>query len=169
MAEPIITKILYLVDAIEESEPILELCNALYTAKSDEVIVLKIASSGGDVELGAVLADAMRYCPVDIVAHVVSSSMSMAAMLALGGSNLILDSGTFLMFHAWSSGGGNQKHSDEILYHPAMTKSLTQLFYNQTTPFLSRNEVKSILSGKDLYIHWDDPTLPTRIKRHFKV
>ena len=135
-------------------------------AKETDVVNLKIANYGGDLHSGVALAHSVKNCRATTIVHVTSNSYSMAAILALCGDALCVYPGNYLMFHNYS-GGEIGKAGEIETSHKANKKSWSEYLKYFCTPFLTEQEVKDIMSDKDLYIHDTSVGLKKRMKRHF--
>lgn len=71
------------------------------------------------------------------------------------------------MFHSYSTGVIGKQHEVTAAlaaYNDVFNKCQEDI----CTPFLTKKELTTIINGGDIYISYKDPTLPSRIKRHFK-
>lgn len=155
-------------DNIDGFEDYDELVKHLNKVTKDDNVCLRVATSGGRCDAGFMLIDRFGGlpCPVEVV--VPYPTYSMGALMALCGDWLTVEEGSFLMFHDYSGGGGRAKGNETLKATEAYCEVFTHRFNKICQPFLSKKECASVLQGKDLYIKWNDPTLETRIKRHFK-
>lgn len=156
-----------IVDVIEEFSQYSDLIRELYTASDSDTILLLIHSTGGRVDVGRSIINAMKESSAFVHCMVEGPCYSMASIIALSGDKLSLRENTFLMFHNYStimSGKGNEIGNA----HTAKDKHFTQLFISQCQPFLSSGECKKVLSGEDFYVYSDESALDKRIKKHFK-
>lgn len=155
------------VGAIEEYEDCIDFIKHLRDAQANDVILINMNSPGGCVATGTMIVNAIRQCAARVICNVVYNSYSMAAIIALSCNELILQKHQFLMFHTYS--GGSYGKSDDVIQEVNRNnKSIRGMWDEVMIPFFSRRELNTMHDGKDIYIHWDDPTLETRVKRHFK-
>jgi ATP-dependent protease ClpP protease subunit len=153
--------------AIEEFSHYKTLIAALKEAQEGDIIKLLINSPGGSVDVGMMIVQAMQMSRAIIVADVVYPSYSMGAIIAVAGDFLVMQPHSFLMFHTYSTGmGGKSGDLIKMLSHD--DDSLKGMMSDICTPFLTKAELKKMHAGDDLYITAKDPSLPARIKRHFK-
>lgn len=144
-----------------------DLIECLRHSGPNDIVVLKINSPGGRVDVGTMIVQAIMESEAMVVADVVYPSASMAAEIALACDRLILRKHTYLMFHTYSYGVDGK--SLEISQHVANSdKCLMEATKDIMMPFFTAKELKDMHDGKDIYIAWNDPTLKARIKRHFK-
>lgn len=138
----------------------------LQTMGSNDEAVIRLISPGGRVDVGMTIINAIQECAGLVHIIVEYPCCSMGALIALSGSSLEMYPDTFLMFHDYSTrtyGKGNELE----LEINANQKSLRNMMSNAVRPFLTEKEIKSIMNGKDLYIHSDNPSLGRRMIRHF--
>lgn len=143
-----------------------ELMEVLETASANDSIILEIGSPGGDFDIASLIIRAVQNSKADVFAEIVLPSDSMAALLAVCCVDLRMNEGTYLMFHAYST-GFNGKADEFIQYANHNHRQSKRMMDKWSSPFLTQEEIESLWQGKDIYIHDDDPTLQERIKRHF--
>lgn len=144
-----------------------ELIKELYTAEPGDSVVILLNCPGGCVSIGQTIANAFNETKAGVQCIVEAPCYSMGAILALCGDGLVIKDHSFLMFHNYSTLMGG-KENEIHLQHEAEKKQFTSLFNIYCKPFLSEKECTNILNGVDMYLHWDDPSLKNRIKKHFK-
>lgn len=137
-----------------------------HDAKQGDVVHIKLANYGGDLHSGIALAHAVKNCNAAVMVHAISSCYSMAAILALCGDGLIIYPGNYLMFHNYS--GGEVGKAGEIeTSNKANQRSWEEALKYFCHPFLTYDEIKSIMDDKDRYVHFNEKGLKQRLKRHF--
>lgn len=144
-----------------------ELIAALKTANPGDGIKLLINCPGGLCDVGMVIVQAMQQSEATVVCEVVYPSHSMGAIIALAGDYLLMRPHAFLMFHTYS--GGTYGKSGDMIKDVAYTdEALKGMLDDIVRPFLTKSEIVKMHKGDDLYIKANDPSLPARLKRHFK-
>jgi ATP-dependent protease ClpP protease subunit len=130
-------------------------------------ITLALSNTGGCVDAGYKIINALRACEGKITCRVEAPCYSMGAILAIAGDKLIMEKNTFLMFHNYSGmqRGKGQEALDMLVNTDEWIK---EAFKSVCTPFLTAAEMNKIFDDKDVYIHDSDKDINTRIKRHFK-
>lgn len=163
--------LIFLSGDIEDHDKVDELCEFIMTKKVDEEYKLMLNSSGGSVPLGIQLINTIRNCCNPIIHCVISGrAFSMAAEVALACDSLDVLPGSVLMFHG-SLVILKEDECDTLYAHQQYMSCLQKnqdYLSSLMQPFLTIEEIRRINLGDELYIHWDDPTLPDRIKRHFE-
>lgn len=156
-----------LCDGISEFSTYKDFVDDLGDFKHRDKIILEINSPGGSVDIGLMMVDAIQQSPKQVNAIITHQACSMAGMLALACDSLEMKPHSYLMLHDYSCfriGKGN----DLKLSTQAVDKMFKGRFKSICMPFLTEKECERILKGEDFYIHSDDRTLLSRIKRHFK-
>jgi len=143
-----------------------ELIDLLNHCSEDDVVDLVINSPGGRCDVGNSIIRAIKGTKAHVTAVIAHPSASMASIIALSCHDLVLEPGSYLMFHNYSAGvyGKGDAMHQEIL---ADKKALNYMF-SKCSPFLNNKEMKKVLADGDVYIHWDCKDLMDRIDRHFK-
>lgn len=153
---------------IEEFGGYSELIKTLYNAQEGDVLRLNINSPGGRVDIGRSIITAMHLSKAVVHCHVESDSCSMASLIAVSGDSMSMADNTYLMFHNYSTGmyGKGSDLAKQMQYEQ---ESIYTLFKAWCTPFLTMKEFTAMLAGEDIYIQDSDPSVPARIKRHFRT
>jgi hypothetical protein len=156
-----------LYDSISSFSDAKEFTEKLGAMGPDDKVTLKVNSGGGRIDVGHMIVQAIQKSKAHVTCHVVHASYSMASLIALACDELIFEPHTLLMFHNYSSGSGGKGGAlvQGVLSSDEFIKGI---FFDICTPFLTKSEMNNIINDKDLYIKWNDPTLQTRIARHFK-
>ena len=158
---------IYLNENISDNGDYNELFHVLRSATKNDYVELRIACRGGLCSTGFQLVNAIRECDTDV--HVIADGecYSMASILALAGSDLVLNDGSFLMFHNYSTserGKGKETVDAAVHYYKHFQKQLERV----CAPFLTKHELQQLADDKDVYITADQKDIDKRIKRHFK-
>lgn len=143
------------------------LVKEISSASENDSVIVHLNCPGGACSVGFWLIDHVisMPCPVQMVVHY--PTYSMGAIMALCGDNLEIAPDAFLMFHDYS--GGSEGKGEEMHQHGThYRRFFKERFSRLCQPFLTKKEVDRMFKGEDIYIQWDDPTLPARIARHFK-
>jgi len=156
-----------LYDGIDNFNDYKDLITALREAQAGDGMMLRINCPGGDASVGFMIVQAIQESKATIVCNVVYPSHSMGAIIALAGDYLIMQPHTYLMLHTYS-GGTYGKSGDMIMDVKHNDEYLKGVLQDTICPFLSKSEMNKMHKGEDIYIKANDPTLPARLKRHFK-
>lgn len=148
-----------------ETKDLVDIYNLLKTAGTDDKVVFHLSSNpGGYVDTGIQLLNTINYntkCTVEV--QVPSKTYSMGSVFAVGmllsGHPVSFYPHTYLMFHDYS-GGLTGKGSEMQVAMEADRDSWHDFFDSYTYPFLLKNEIRSVISGQDLIIGYDDIISP---------
>ena len=159
---------IYLSESVESNHGYAKLCHFLRSTEPRDHTIIYLSNHGGSCASGYQLINAVRQSPGMVHMAVDAPCYSMGALLAVAGDSLHMNPNTLLMFHNYSggSGGKGREMLDLALQHDVWLQGAVK---NTAYPFLSRKELADIAEDKDVYVHWDDPTLKDRIKRQFKT
>lgn len=144
-----------------------ELFNLLASATEADKITISLNSGGGRCDIGQMIIRAIQGCKAHVHVDVVYPSASMASLIALSGNSLTLQPGSYLMWHNYS--GGAQGKGDAMVQGITADDRALKVMNAVCAPFLTPAEMRSVESDKDIYLFWDDKSLPDRIKRHFRT
>lgn len=138
----------------------------LSSMTAEDRVTIKINSGGGRIDIGHMIIQAIENTKAFVHAEVVHASYSMASLIALSCDSLVMYPNTLLMFHNYTSGcrGKGAELVQSVVY---ADEYLQGILHDSCSPFLSKKELDKIIDDHDVYIKWDDPTLKTRIRRHF--
>lgn len=155
-------------DSIDNFEDYDELMKQINKIKETDKVTLKVGTPGGRCDVGFMLIDRLSSLPCFVDVIVPYPTYSMGALMALCGDSLLVNEGSFLMFHDYSGGNGRSKGNEMFKSTEAYCEIFNHRFNTICQPFLTKKECEDVLQGKDLYIKWNDDSLETRIRRHFK-
>lgn len=159
------------------------LLHDLRSMSSGDSALIHLDNSGGDANMGLVIARAVAQCPAHVTIRVESHCYSAGAIIALAGDALEMQPGVFLMFHNFS--GGFMGKGQELQHH---MENWVDSFWAQVAdiccPFLSYKEINDLKQDKDIYVRAPShkafnkeqkllnkkllENLNKRCKRHFK-
>ena len=142
-------------EEITSSVEYYDLYNLFYSASPLDTVTVYLNNFGGKVHTGVHLVNAIASSRAKVTMVVTAPVYSMGAILAVAGDEMILHPHTFLMFHDYSGGEfgkGNEIHLSVTNYR----RYFRELLNDVCGWFLTKEEVKSILTGQDLYVSYDD-------------
>lgn len=155
-----------LYDEIEEFGDYAGFIEVLANMTPQDTVDLHINSPGGRIDIGMSLVKAIQNTKAKVSAIVEGPSYSMASMIAVACDSMKLEMDTFLMFHNYSTGSYGK--GAELMDHMVRSNDQFHKFFTRIcSPFLSKREVSGVKADQDVYIHWDDMDLQTRVSRHF--
>lgn len=129
---------------------------ALESASPDDIVFLQISSPGGSLETCDFLCRRMEECAAPIVVEIGLTCASAASALMLQADDWIINESSTVMIHACSYSPGWGKEVD-VFSSANYTNRINREWLERTYKgFLSEEELKSALDGKDLYFYADD-------------
>lgn len=158
---------IFLSDSIESGSEYIGLIHWLQNTNKSDYVDFYLANFGGLCSGLIALFNGIRAAKAYIKMHVISPSYSAGATLALLGDALELHPHSFLMFHNFS-GGFFGKGNETLDNFVNESKWIHDYMKDLHCPFLTLTEHNKLIKDQDVYIHWDDPSLPKRLERHFK-
>lgn len=157
----------YLEDEIVGGFNYKELCQALAGATENDIFNFYIGGYGGSCNGLMHVVNSIRSTKAKETNMIlVAPSFSAHATLALVGTSLRYEPFTFLMFHNYS-GAAMGKGGEIETSHEATKRWIGTYMRSLHAPFLSPKECAHLELDRDVYVHFDDPDLPARLKRHF--
>lgn len=159
--------IIHLSENIDSNFEYVSLLNTLRQAAAADTVTLYLANYGGQCSTGFQLVNAIKDCKCGVDIILDAPSYSMGAIIALAGKSLVMNPGTFLMFHNYSSGsyGKGKEHADATMHY---FNHFHRHLKTVVSPFLDNRELKLLREDHDVYISADDQSVDKRIKRHFR-
>ncbi|GBG14436.1 ATP-dependent Clp protease, protease subunit [Novimethylophilus kurashikiensis] len=142
---------IYLSHEIVEPSAYDELCHTLRTATESDDIRLFINTVGGSVASGLALIQAMQESEATITTILNPEAYSMGALLYVAGDKHVISSKGILMFHNYS-GGMYGKGNEQAAEIAAVSPWFEQIMREVCVPFLTDDEVTSVLKGGDLWL-----------------
>ena len=152
---------LYLTGDIKEAKEYQDWNQIMRTTSENDAIVLHINSGGGDMFTCIQLLRSMADSPATIVASVEGMCMSAATLLFLSADVCEISEHSHFMFHTYSSGNWG-KGSEQLASVTADDKWARHLFNTVYKNFLTTQEIKEIVDGKDLWMN------PAEVKKRLE-
>lgn len=141
----------YLTDGIEEPAHYNELCHTLRAADRGDTVTLHLNTPGGMVDSAFMLIDAIKASKAKITGCLSGTVASAGTMIALACDKLEVADHTSFMIHNYSAGMVGKGHEMKARQE-FMDSSLNEAFKAFYLGFLSEEETKAIIDGKDLWI-----------------
>lgn len=151
----------YLSDELGSPADYIELIDELRSASSHDEFTLFLNSSGGRVDAGLQLINAMRASAATVTTVLDPYAYSMAAFIFLASDFQVVPENAQLMLHNYSSGLLG-KGNEQLAEVRAASHSFQNLFKSICHPFLNMDEIISIMNGQDLWLDADN------IRKRFK-
>ena len=145
----------YLCGELRDPQYYTELFYTLRTAGEADWIYLHLNSAGGDFNTGLQIINNVLASKGTVVTILEARAYSMAALIFLSGDELVVHDNCQLMFHTYSgffSGKGNEQQAETA----AVGKWFEKVMCRLCSPFLTDEEIRSILNGSDIWLDSDD-------------
>lgn len=129
---------------------------ALEEAGPGDLVIMQLSSPGGSLETCDFLCRRMKECEAPIVIEIGLTCASAASAMCLQADEWVIHDSSTLMIHACSYSPGWGKEVD-VFSAATYTNRINKEWLERTYKgFLSDDELKSVLDGKDLYFYADD-------------
>ena len=144
-----------LYDTILYPEEYKEIIDILDTATSNDIVVLDIASDGGDFTGFLVIFNALMRTKAHTVAQVAFAS-SAGSMLMLSCDEIRMSPLGYMMNHTYSSGQGMMKKPDIMARAEFDNRYFRDIIHMLYTGLLSSEEIEQMDNGKDYYFNYKE-------------
>ena len=145
----------YLSDQIKEPANYIEMVHRIKTAGSDEIIYIYLNTPGGCLTTGIQIISAMAASQARIVTVLEGEACSLGSMIFLCGHEFIVNDHCLFMIHNFSGGGNNGKGHEQVAQLEATVNWFTKMAQDIYIPFLSQDELISVLNGQDIWLDSD--------------
>ena len=141
--------------ALDEPSEYVNLFQLLRDALAEDVINIYLNTPGGRVDTMIQIIICMNNSEATIVTHLEGLCHSAGTYIFLSGDEWVVNPNTLLLFHNYS-GGAAGKGNEIIANVLANDVWIKQINDNIYYPFLSREEIDSINSDKDVWMNSDE-------------
>ena len=163
--EKAVTYDIYPGETIESSEDFYDLLDLLNRARSWDHFRFHLNNFGGDLHATMQLIYALRETDANVTMIIEGHVYSAASILALCGNQVLqVNPQSVMMFHDYSTfegGKGNEVARSSNSFQEFFEDFMVDTCY----PFLTKGELKSILRGEDLNIHYKTRVDPLTTKK----
>lgn len=148
----------YICGEIESPDSYIDMYDIIRHARENDTVKIYLNSFGGDlfsaIQFMRVMADSEAY----VVCSVEGACMSAATMIFLAADSVEITPHSSFMIHDYSSGafgkGGEMFH--QIQHERKWSEKLLSEVYED---FLTKDELKQVLEGRDLWMDVDEVVL----------
>ena len=157
---------LYLTGVIGEPKEYQDWNQILRMSSEHDAVIIHINSEGGAMFTAIQLMKAMAESPATVIASVEGMCMSAATLIFLSAEVCEISEHSHFMFHTYSSGNWG-KGNEQIANVQADDKWARHLFQSVYKDFLTPQELKQMVDGKDFWMTPSEVTkrLETRNKK----
>lgn len=125
------------------------------SSSPDDLIVVHINCYGGNLDTAIQIYSALISSNAPIVIRIEGACCSGASLIAMAGTYFDMNPLAYMMIHSWS-GGAAGKFSNVIENAEFQKRWFTKVMYSVYEDFCSKQEIESILNGKDLWLDADE-------------
>lgn len=140
---------------IEDSEDYVELLDTLYNATPTDTIILHLNTPGGYLNTAVEIIHAISQTEATVVGSADGQVASAGSLLLFACHSMVLGEFCEVMLHDGSSGGFG-KINENLKSAGFASQRLSHIYHTVYGRFFSREEVDSVLDGKDLYLTAED-------------
>lgn len=152
----------YLTGPIQDGDKVSDLIEDLKIATPNDTVHIYLNSPGGSIFTTMQVINSIRDCQGMVITQADGDVSSAASLIFFSASSMyVSDFSTFLIHNGDMMLRG--KHSDTLMQATAMKNTVEKLFRSVYYPFLSTEEIDSVLAGRD--IHLESEQVCERIKK----
>lgn len=133
----------------------IDLINRLRNAQPQDLFYIHLNTPGGYVDTGVQIINAMRDCPARIITVLDGTVCSMGSLIFLAANEYMVHDNCRLMFHNYS-GGMYGKGNEQVAQLESTVEWFSQMFADTCYPFLSEDEINSVLFGHDIWLNSEE-------------
>lgn len=144
----------YLNEEIGDPKNYRDVFNLLRESGEDDHIILYLNNYGGYVHTGIDIVNSIRASHGKVYTCMTGPCYSMAPLIVLAGDKVFVEQDVFMMFHDYSGASRGKGHemTAQILHEKP---HFDAMFERLAKGFLTKNEIKDINNGQDLYLDRD--------------
>lgn len=146
---------IYISGEIENPDEYTDVFETIRHAGPNDAVQIHINSPGGDLFTAIQFMRVLKETEATVITSVEGACMSAATLIFLAGDQFQISDHSVFMFHNYSTmmfGKGGELY-DGIMHDRKWSENLLKTEYEG---FLTEEEVKSILDGKDIWLDADD-------------
>jgi ATP-dependent protease ClpP protease subunit len=141
----------YISEDIGEPNQYSEMTHRILLASQNDVIYIHLNTSGGHLDTGVQIINAMQSSAAKIITVLDGMAYSLGTLILLAGDEIIINDNCIAMFHNFR-GGVVGKGNELTSQLEATVKWFADLAKQIYIPFLSDEELNRILKGEDLWM-----------------
>ena len=133
----------------------IEMIHAIRMAPPNDVIKLHLNTTGGQLDTGIQIINAMRESMAHIICVLEAQAYSMGSLIFLSGNEFVVQESSVLMIHNFSGGVFGKGHEQRSRLE-AVSEWFEGFSHPLYVPFISQEEFDMVIDGKDMWIHTDE-------------
>lgn len=156
----------YLNETIGRPGDYTEMIHKIRTAGPADIVYIHLNTPGGRLDTGIQLINAMKDSEARIIAVLDSKAYSLGTLIFLAADEFIVHENCMFMIHNYSSatvGKGNEQKAEMQATEMWFGKLAKKYYY----PFLSMQELQSVLDGRDIWMDSDE--IRKRLKNMVRI
>lgn len=148
----------YICGEIESPDQYIDMFDIIRHARENDVVKLYINSYGGDMFTGIQFMRVLAETEATVICSVEGACMSAATMLFLSADRWEVTPHSMFMFHNYSGGtfGKGGEMYGQIQHERKWSETLLNEIYEG---FLTKEEIKSLLDNRDIWMDVDEVVL----------
>lgn len=145
----------YIHGSVGPSEDYIDLLDTLYTATSSDIVYIHINSPGGYLDTACTILHAMAETEANVITCADGLVASAGSLIFFAGQAMKIGEFCEVMLHDGSSGELG-KINENLKSAEFTSRRISNIYHKIYGRFLSKEEVDSVLDGKDLYLSGDE-------------
>ena len=141
----------YISEEIDDPNLYIDMIHCFNVAGQNDVIYLHLNTSGGRLDTGVQLINAMKNSQAKVVTVLECMAYSLGTLIFLSGHELVVNDNCVMMLHNFK-GGVIGKGNELTSQLDATVKWFNMLAKEIYIPFLTEDEFNRILKGEDLWM-----------------
>lgn len=145
----------YILDGIDEPAIYNELCHLLRVAERGDTFTLHLNTPGGLIDSAFMIVDAIKASKAKVTAYLTGTVASAGTLITMACDAVVVADHTSFMIHNYSGGLGGKGHEMKARQE-FVDRSLNNAFVAFYTGFLTEQEMKDVIDGKDMWMGKDE-------------
>lgn len=144
----------YLTDPIEEVDKYIDMIHVLKTAEQHDTIFIYLNTEGGYLKTAVQIMSAIRQSNATVITCLEGEVCSAGTMIFLAADKYLVSPNCTFMIHNYSGGvaGKGNEIAAQANYRGEYANQLMRDVYKD---FLTEDEIKSVIEGKDMWLNSD--------------
>lgn len=156
----------YLSAYVDVPTAFIDMIHKIRTAPAEDDIIIHLNTVGGDLATGVQLINAMKYSDAHVICSLEGEAYSLGSLIFLAGDEFVIHDNSIMMIHNFS-GGIYGKGNEQVSQLEATIKWFNTLAHKFYIPFISEEELTSVLKGEDLWLQSDE--IRKRLNKMVKI
>lgn len=148
----------YICGDIEDPECYIDMFDMIRHSRANDTIKIYLNTCGGNLYSAIQFLRVLSEAEAEVVVSIEGAAMSAGTLIFLAADSVEITPNSSIMVHNYSSGSigkGNEMHS-QIQHERKWSEALFNQVYED---FLTKDEIRAVLDGKDLWMDSDETLL----------